>query len=167
MLLRATLCNMKERKLVKNRPLKAESPGSSPGNATKFNNIQIIRRQKRLRTSLVRHRVLTDPPHPREPEPSRRVVPPAVRDSICSAAMVIRDNLIMGQDQSKRHDALADVDIVLSTRIFIADDVEALGVRMKWAENVTFYMGTNNRALFKASFQALRVSIVSAAKKTQ
>jgi len=94
-------------------------------------------------------------------------VPPAVRDSICSAAMVIRDNLIMGQDQSKRHDALADVDIVMSTRIFIADDVEALGVRMKWAENVTFYMETNNKPLFKASFQALRVSIVSAAKKTQ
>ena len=81
--------------------------------------------------------------------------------------MVIRDNLIMGQDQSKRHDALADVDIVLSTRIFIADDVEALDVRMKWEENMTFYMGTNNKALFKASFQALRMSIVSAAKKTQ
>jgi hypothetical protein len=70
-------------------------------------------------------------------------------------------------EEGPKKDVLADVDIVLSTRIFIADDVEALMVRKKWSELVTHFLGTHDRASFKSSFQTLRVSIVGAAKDTK
>lgn len=85
----------------------------------------------------------------------------------------------------KTHDALADVDIVLSTRIFIADEVESLEVRPKWAASVDGYRRSLQNAsrgsligaspeltwegkqLFKSQFQALRRTMIEAARQTK
>jgi hypothetical protein len=74
------------------------------------------------------------------------------------AAAIMEENV-------KKHDAMADVDIVLSTRIFIADDVSDLQVRMKWAANVTDFYQDRDKPAFKSRFQAMRVTIVEKAKQ--
>jgi hypothetical protein len=94
-------------------------------------------------------------------------------DSLTRAYMtLLKDNIVLNnnvmlEDRRNQDDALADVDIVLATRIFIADDVELLDVRKKWATNVTLVYSNRDKATFKARYQAIRMSIVDAAKQTK
>lgn len=77
----------------------------------------------------------------------------------------------------RKHDALANVDIVLSTRIFISDDVEHLEIRTKWAvlvrdlhltrRTAIFELTMESKRLFKNGFQELRMSMVMVAKQTK
>ena len=79
--------------------------------------------------------------------------------------------------ENEKQRALADVDIMLSTRIFIADDVSELEVREKWAAFVGEYrsgqslhqprMNAVGKQTFKDRFQGLRKSLVEVAKKTK
>jgi len=78
----------------------------------------------------------------------------------------VKMNVLTPEEKAKT-DVLADVDIVLGTRIFIANDVDKLEVRRKWAEYVTAFHAFHDKAAFKASFQALRLSVVEAAKQTK
>jgi hypothetical protein len=77
----------------------------------------------------------------------------------------LKMNVLTPEEEPKK-DALADVDIVLGTRIFIAKDVERLDVRKKWADNVSSFLAFHDKAAFKTRFQALRLSVVEAAKLT-
>ncbi len=61
--------------------------------------------------------------------------------------------------------ALADVDVMLATRIFISDDVEQLNVRMRWAASVNAFYKQRDKPPFMAAYQALHV--VAKAKQTQ
>lgn len=83
----------------------------------------------------------------------------------------------MAELERKKQEGLADVDIVLSTRIFIADDITNLDIRMKWAALVTDYRRgqssmdpmtyAESKQIFKNRFQGLRKSIVEAARQTK
>jgi hypothetical protein len=94
-------------------------------------------------------------------------------DSLTDAYMtllksnIVLHNNVMIEDRTKQDDAISDVDIVLATRIFIADDVEALDVRKKWAEYVTQLYNNRDKTTFKSGYQAIRMSIVETAKQTK
>ena len=63
--------------------------------------------------------------------------------------------------------ALADVDVMLSTRIFISEDVEQLDVRMRWAGSVNAFYQRRDKPPFMAAYQALHKDIVAKAKQTR
>jgi hypothetical protein len=86
--------------------------------------------------------------------------------TLLSGTADYRAEAIMAENV-KKHEAMADVDIVLATRIFIADDVSALDVRMRWADSVTGFTRDHNKPALKARFQALRSNIVEKAKQTK
>jgi hypothetical protein len=75
--------------------------------------------------------------------------------------------------ENKKQAALANVDIVLSTRIFVSDAVAEMDVRMKWAAFVSDYRtgmlhgDPEGKQTFKNRFQGLRKSIVDVAKRTK
>jgi hypothetical protein len=70
-------------------------------------------------------------------------------------------------DKVKKHEAMADVDTVLSTRIFIADDVSNLEVRPIWAASVTDFLRDRHKAIFQERFQGLRINIVEKAQQAK
>ncbi len=63
--------------------------------------------------------------------------------------------------------ALADVEVMLATRIFISDDVEELNVRKRWAAMVTAFRPRTDKPSFMAAYQALHKDIVAKAKQTK
>lgn len=71
------------------------------------------------------------------------------------------------ETQQAKHKALATVDVTLSTRIFISDAIEKLDVRRRWAACVTAFINGRSKEKYKNDFQAIRISIVEAAKATK
>jgi hypothetical protein len=63
--------------------------------------------------------------------------------------------------------ALADVEVMLATRIFISDDVMELDVRMKWAAMVNAFLPRTDKPSFMNAYQALHKDIVAKAKRTR
>ena len=100
-------------------------------------------------------------------------------DSMTRAYMTLLGSTMPHQEEAaraldqKKQAGLADVDVVLSTRIFIADDVTDLEVRLRWAAYVEdfrrgqFAQDREAKQIFKDRFQGLRKSIVEAAKQTK
>jgi len=74
---------------------------------------------------------------------------------------------IKAQYNISQANALADVDVMLATRIFISDDVEELNVRMRWAAMVTAFLPRTDKPTFMAAYQALRKDVVAKAKLTR
>jgi hypothetical protein len=78
--------------------------------------------------------------------------------------------------EATKESGLADVEMTLSTRIFITRDIERLSIRTKWAQLVSDYQLTRRSRIsgvaaesersFKNEFQQMRMSMVEAAKKT-
>lgn len=71
------------------------------------------------------------------------------------------------ENYKKKDDALADFDIVLATRIFIADDASDLDVTLKWSDCIDGFRQEDDKQGFKDAFQRLRISIVEKAKLTK
>jgi hypothetical protein len=69
--------------------------------------------------------------------------------------------------EQAKHEALASVDVVLSTRIFISDAIEQLDLRRRWAACVTEFINEKNREKYRNNFRSIRISIVEAAKATK
>lgn len=68
---------------------------------------------------------------------------------------------------TRKSDALADVDVMLATRIFISDDVERLGVRKRWAALANDFHKRSDKPTFMAAYQALHKDVVAKAKLTR
>lgn len=66
----------------------------------------------------------------------------------------------------RKSDALANVDVMLATRIFISDDVEQLNARKRWAALVTDFHKRTDKPTFMAAYQELHKDIVAKAKQT-
>jgi hypothetical protein len=64
----------------------------------------------------------------------------------------------------KKADALADVDVMLATRIFISDAVELLLVRLRWAASAEAFHKRPDKPSFMAAYQSLHKDIVAKAK---
>lgn len=98
-------------------------------------------------------------------------------DALTKAYMLQLNSINDSDADGRKHDALANVDIVLSTRIFISDDVEHLEIRNKWAvlirdlhltrRTAIFELTIESKQLFKNGFQELRTSMVMVAKQTK
>ena len=68
---------------------------------------------------------------------------------------------------TRKSDALADVDVMLSTRIFISDDAERLNVRKRRAALVVEFQKQSDKPTFMAAYQALHRDVVAKAKLTK